>query len=154
MSSQVSCMCQSDTEACKTLVYVLVTPRLDYNIAVLCGITETLMTKLQMVQKSAASLIVRQRKQQHITRVLTELCWLPGRWRVQYKLLVLVFSHQVTCLTYGPRMHQPATFDLLICVRWYCRATNWRATADGLSRCTDLLLVRFAGLHKTSRYAV
>ena len=50
------------------------------------------MTKLQMVQNSAARLIARQRKHQHITPVLMKLHWLPVRWRVQYKLLVLVCS--------------------------------------------------------------
>ena len=50
------------------------------------------MNKLQMVQNSAARLIARQRKHQHITPVLVELHWLPVRWRVQYKLLVLVFT--------------------------------------------------------------
>ena len=50
------------------------------------------MAKLQMVQNSAARLIARQRKHQHITPVLIKLHWLPVRWRVQYKLLVLVFS--------------------------------------------------------------
>ena len=50
------------------------------------------MTILQMVQNSAARLIAWQRKHQHITPVLIKLHWLPVRWRVQYKLLVLVFS--------------------------------------------------------------
>ena len=58
----------------------------------LYGITEALMNKLQMVQNSAARLIARQRKHQHITPMLIGLHWLPVRWRVQYKLLVLVFT--------------------------------------------------------------
>ena len=56
------------------------------------------MTKLQMVLNSAPGLIARQRKHQHITPELIKLRWLPVRWRVQYKLLVLVFSalHELT----------------------------------------------------------
>ena len=107
MSLQVSHMCKSayyhlyaiskirhclTTEACKTIVHALVISRLDYGNAVLYGITEALMNKLQMVQNSAARLIAKQRKHQHITPVLIKLHWLPVRWRVQYKLLVLVFS--------------------------------------------------------------
>ena len=107
MSSQVSRMCKAayyhlyaiskirhclTTEACKIIVHALVISRLDYGNALLYGITEALMTKLQMVQNSAARLIARQRKHQHITPVLIKLHWLPVRWRVQYKLLVLVFS--------------------------------------------------------------
>ena len=74
------------TEACKTLVHALVTSRLDYSNAVLY------INGVQMVHNSATRLIVRQLKRQHITPVLIELHWLPTRWRVQYKLLVLVFS--------------------------------------------------------------
>ena len=107
MSSQVSHMCKSayyhlyaiskirqylTTEACKTIVHALVISRLDYGNAVLYGITEALMTRLQMVQNSAARLIARQRKHQDITPVLITLHWLPVRWGVQYILLVLVFS--------------------------------------------------------------
>ena len=50
------------------------------------------MNKLQMVQNSAARLIARQQKHHHITPVLIGLHWLPVLWRVQYKLLVLVFT--------------------------------------------------------------
>ena len=78
--------------ASKTIVHALVILRLDYGNAVLFGIKETLMTKLQMVQNSAARLIARQGKHQHITPVLIKLRWHPVRWRVQYKLLVFVFS--------------------------------------------------------------
>ena len=45
-----------------------------------------------MVQNSAARLIARQRKHQHTTPGLIGRHWLPVRWRVQYKLLVLVFT--------------------------------------------------------------
>ena len=75
------------TEACKTIVHALVISRLDYSNAVLYGITEALMTKLQMMQNSAVRLIARQRKHQHIIPVLIKLHWLPVRWCVQYKLL-------------------------------------------------------------------
>ena len=70
------------TEACKTIVHALVMSRLDYGNAVLYDITQALTTKLQMVQNSAARLIARQRKYQHIAPVLIKLHWLPVRWRV------------------------------------------------------------------------
>ena len=107
MSSHVSRMCKAayyhlyaiskirhcfTTDACKNLVHALVISRLDYSNAVLYGITEALVNKLQMVQNSAARLIARRRKHQHITPVLIGLHWLPVRWRVQYKLLIVVFT--------------------------------------------------------------
>ena len=44
-----------------------------------------------MTQNSAARLIMRQRRRDHITPILIALHWLPIRLRVMYKLLVLTF---------------------------------------------------------------
>ena len=121
-------------------VHALVISRLDYGNAVLYGITEALTTKLQMVQNSAARLISRQRKHQHITPVLNKLHWLPVCWRVKHTLLVLVFSalHELApkyiqdlVTPYSPNRN----LRLLISVCSWFRATIWRATAGGLSRC-------------------
>ena len=102
MSAQVSRMCQSayfqlhniakirhclTVNACKTIVHALVTSKLDYGNAVLFGINGRLLNKLQMTQNSAARLIMRQRRRDHITPVLIALHWLPIRFRV----LVLTF---------------------------------------------------------------
>ena len=50
-----------------------------------------LIQKLQMVQHSAPRLITRQRRRdyQHITSSLIALIWLPVRWRINYKILLL-----------------------------------------------------------------
>ena len=50
------------------------------------------MDKLQRVQNTAARLITRTRKSDHITPVLMELHWLPVEFRSQYKLLLYVFK--------------------------------------------------------------
>ena len=107
MAAQVSRMCQSayfqlhniakirhclTVNACKTIVHALVTSKLDYGNAVLFGINERLINKLQMTQNSAACLIMRQRRRDHITPVLIALHWLPIRYRIMYKVLVLTFQ--------------------------------------------------------------
>ena len=51
------------TGACQTLDHALV----------MCNITEALVSKLQIVQNSAARLIAKQRKHQHITSLLVKL---------------------------------------------------------------------------------
>ena len=101
-SAQVSRMCQSayfqlhniakirhclTVNACKTIVHALVTSKLDYGNAVLFGINERLINKLQMTQNSAARL-----RRDHITPVLIALHWLPIRYRIMYKVLVLTFQ--------------------------------------------------------------
>ena len=80
------------------------------------------MTKLQMVQNSAVRLIARQRKHQHITPVLIKLHWLPVRWRVQHKLLVLVFSD----------LHELAPKYLQYLVTPYSPNRNLRSADQGL----------------------
>ena len=66
----------------KTIMHALVTSKLDYGNAVLFGINGRLINKLQMTQNSAAHLIMRQRRRDHITPVLIALHWLPIRYRI------------------------------------------------------------------------
>ena len=82
-----------DTAACKTLVHSLVTSRIDYGNAVLYGISDRLLHRLEMVQRSAARVVLRIRHsdRRSMTACLKLLHWLPVKWRVEYKLLVLVF---------------------------------------------------------------
>jgi hypothetical protein len=53
--------------ACKTLVATLVTSRMDYGNAILYGINNNVLSKLQRVQNTAARHITRKRKYDHIT---------------------------------------------------------------------------------------
>ena len=77
MSAQVSNVCRAaysnlfriakirtslTTAACRTLVHALVTSRLDYGNAVLYGITDRLLHRLEMVQRSAARVVLRLRR--------------------------------------------------------------------------------------------
>lgn len=79
-------------DACKMLVNALVTSRLDYGNALLFGIHKHLTDKLQRVQNTAARMISRTKKTDHITPILIRLHWLPMEYRSQYKLLLYVFK--------------------------------------------------------------
>ena len=59
-----------DTDATKTLVHAYVTSRLDYCNLLLYGTPNELTDKLQRVQNTAARLLTRTRKYDHITPVL------------------------------------------------------------------------------------
>ena len=74
---------------CKTLVHSLVTSRIDYGNAVLYGISDRL---LEMVQRSAARVVLRIRRgdRRSLTAVLKRLHWLPVKYRIEYKLFVIV----------------------------------------------------------------
>ncbi|XP_062613812.1 uncharacterized protein LOC134275555 [Saccostrea cucullata] len=79
-------------DACKTLVVALVTSRLDYGNALLYGITETNISRLQRVQNTAARIVTRTRKHDHISEVLISLHWLPVKFRTYYKILLYTFK--------------------------------------------------------------
>ena len=78
--------------ACRMLVIVLVTSRLDYGNALLYGITKHLTDKLRRVHNTAARLIARTKRTDHITPVLIRLHWLPVEYRSQYKRILYVFK--------------------------------------------------------------
>lgn len=78
--------------ACKTLVCSLVTSRLDYGNALLYGLGSSFLSKLQRIQNTAARILTRTKKHDHITPVLVALHWLPVEFRIQYKLVLTVFK--------------------------------------------------------------
>ena len=83
-----------DRDSCERIVHAFVTSRLDLNNALLTGIAEDAVTKLQKVQNIAARVVTRMGVRDHITPVLKDLHWLPVHWRIQYKVLLLVHKTQ------------------------------------------------------------
>jgi len=79
-------------DAARTLVQAFIVSRLDYCNAVLHGITDNLLQRLQSVQNAAARLVTRTGRCEHITPVLRELHWLPVRRRVEFKIATLVLK--------------------------------------------------------------
>ena len=68
------------------------TSKLDFNNGLLTGIPRHLTNKLQTIQNAAARLIMRSKRQEHITPMLYELHWLPIIHRIRYKVMVLVYK--------------------------------------------------------------
>ena len=138
MASQVSSVCRSayyhlfriaslTIVACKTLVHALVISRLDYGNALLYGITDRLLHRLEMIQHSAARIIMcmKRHDRQSITAVLRRLHWLPVKWRINYKIVVLVFRAlhglapayvSTLIMPYEPRRALRSTGSALLCV--------------------------------------
>jgi len=69
-----------------------VTSRLDYGNALLYGLPASAIQRLQRIQNTAARVVTRRKKHDHITPTLETLHWLPVHYRVQYKILLYVFK--------------------------------------------------------------
>ena len=79
-------------ESTTKLVCSLVTSRLDYCNALLAGLPDCKLKKLQQIQNNAARLTMKTSKRDHITPILKELHWLPIQFRIRYKISVIVYQ--------------------------------------------------------------
>ena len=87
---RIRCFLSRDT--CKQTVHASVTSRPDFCNALLAGLPDLTVGKLQRCQNMAARAVTRTRKCDHITPVLRELHWLPVVDRVHFKVLLQVYK--------------------------------------------------------------
>uniref|UniRef100_A0A671UVC7 Reverse transcriptase domain-containing protein n=1 Tax=Sparus aurata TaxID=8175 RepID=A0A671UVC7_SPAAU len=76
----------------ETVIHAFITSRLDYCNALYFGVSQSSLTRLQLVQNAAARLLTGARKRGHITPILASLHWLPVHFRVHFKILLFVFK--------------------------------------------------------------
>ena len=76
----------------KTLVQATVTLRLDYCNSIYTNLPMKSIHRLQITQNSAARLISRTPRHEHITPVLVQLHWLPITKRCQFKILTINYD--------------------------------------------------------------
>uniref|UniRef100_A0A8C7XUV8 Reverse transcriptase domain-containing protein n=1 Tax=Oryzias sinensis TaxID=183150 RepID=A0A8C7XUV8_9TELE len=74
------------------LIHAFITSRIDYCNALLSGVKKATLNRVQLVQNSAARLLTRTRKREHITPILKSLHWLPVSFRIDFKILLIVFK--------------------------------------------------------------
>ncbi len=77
-------------ETCAILVKTLVMSHLDYCNVVYTGLPDKELNKLQCVQNIAAKLVLKAGRRDSTTECLHSLHWLPIRWRIIYKIALLV----------------------------------------------------------------
>uniref|UniRef100_H3A729 Reverse transcriptase domain-containing protein n=1 Tax=Latimeria chalumnae TaxID=7897 RepID=H3A729_LATCH len=79
-------------DSLSTLMHAFVASRLDYCNALYAGLPLKSIHRLQLVQNAAARVVKNVCRFDHITPTLRELHWLPIRWRIVFKILVLVYK--------------------------------------------------------------
>ena len=78
-----------DRDSVQMLISAFLFSRLDYCNSLLVNVSNDMIGKLQRFQNSAARLILRKPKYEHVTPLLQELHWLPVNVRFDYKIAVL-----------------------------------------------------------------
>ena len=80
------------TEATVKLVLCLIMSRIDYCNSLLSGVNQSYIHTLQRIQNNAARLILKTKKTDHISPLLTQLHWLPVQKRILYKLDTICYK--------------------------------------------------------------
>ena len=79
-------------DACSQLIHALVTVRIDYCNSLLYGLPEYSLDRLQKILNTAARILRRVPKFDHISETLMDLHWLPVHQRVTFKILILTYQ--------------------------------------------------------------
>ena len=79
-------------QSTEILVHAFIKSRLDYCNGLLYGLPDCLLNKLQRVQNACARLIFREQKFCHVTPLIYELHWLPIKYRIEFKILLITFK--------------------------------------------------------------
>ena len=76
----------------KLIVNSLVVCKLDYCNGLYYGLNESLLDELQLIQNASAKTVFGLYKHDHVGDTLKQLHWLPVRYRIRFKVLMIVFK--------------------------------------------------------------
>jgi len=79
-------------QAFEWVIHAFFSSRLDYCDSLCYGINSTTLARLQIIQNAAVRLLKGICKHEHITPILASLHWLPVRFMVDFKILLLVYK--------------------------------------------------------------
>ncbi len=88
--AQIRCFVSS--QDLEKLVHAFFISRVHYCNGLLTGLPKKTIRQLQLIQNTAARILTRTRKSEHITPVLKSLHRLPVTYRIDFKVLLLVYK--------------------------------------------------------------
>jgi hypothetical protein len=152
------------TKSTEALIHALITSKLDHLNSLLYGLPEYLVKRLQTVQNSAARLLTRTSKREHITPILKELHWLPVSQRIVYKICLTTFKviHQKSpqYLTELITLYKPTRClrsenkSLLVAKRFKKRKAGYRCFEYAAANCWNALPQDVRNCHELSHFKV
>jgi hypothetical protein len=105
-------------DATEKVIHAFVSSRLDSGNSLLYGLPDYQIKRIQRLQNTAARILTRTRKHEHITPILRQLHWLPIEKRIQFKILTLTYK----CL------HNLAPSYLSDLIEPYCPSRTLRSS--------------------------
>ena len=78
--------------ACSQLIHAFVTVRIDNCNSLLYGLPDCSLSRLQRIMNTAARILCKFPKFDHITKTLLDLHWLPIHQRILFKILILTYQ--------------------------------------------------------------
>ena len=104
-------VCAISADSVQIIACAIVSSRLDYCNALLAGMSEYNLDKLQRVQNTLAHVIIGLRTRDHMTPALTKLHWLPIRARITFKFAPVVYCLREMTTAISFRSHQRLRTD-------------------------------------------
>jgi exonuclease III len=125
------------TDATISLVHAFITNKLDNLNAILPNSLESNFDRLQKIQNQAARIVmgIKRSDWQHMMPVLSDLHWLPIRYRTVFKINLLTFK----CL------HDLAPGYLASMVTWYTPQRELRSSSQALVQEHSVKVGRYGG---------